>query len=121
MSILKPSAAIAALQAERAIWARRSARRNDTVALVRSLTTPGRKRGGARFGPAPKQPPHERMQSPEPMSAVVRADNYGNDGRGRLTDRQERQVYRMALRAGANIGRGIDAKGCPTPKRKASR
>jgi hypothetical protein len=78
---------------------------------------PARKRGGARYGPPPKNPPHERMQAPERMAAVVRADNYGNDGRGRLTSRQERQLYRMALRAGANIGRGIDAKGRATPKR----
>lgn len=100
--------------------ARLSARRNDTVELVRSLTTPVRKRGGARYGPAPEKPPHERMQAPEPMGAVVRADVYG-EGSYRLTDRQERQLYRMALRAGANISRGLDAKHRPTPKRKASR
>jgi hypothetical protein len=93
-------------------------RRNSTVALVRSLSTPARKRGGARYGPAPTNPPHERMQAPRPMSAVVRADNWGEGG-DRLTDRQERQLYRMALRAGANISRGLDTKGRPTPKRGA--
>lgn len=40
---------------------------NDTVDLARSLTTPARKRGGARYGPAPEKTPHEGMQAPKRM------------------------------------------------------
>lgn len=52
-------------------------RRNATVELVRSLVTSTRKRGGARYGPAPEKPPHERMQSPAPMSEERRAEIHG--------------------------------------------
>lgn len=94
MSITKPSAAVQAAQIERAILARRRARRNVLVDLVREHTTPARKRGGARYGPAPKQPPHERMQAPTRMSDEQRSSNYSRGRRGR-TRRQTRQWLRM--------------------------
>lgn len=101
--------------------ARANARRNDTVALVRSLTTPARKRGGARYGPAPAEPPHPGMQAPEPMDKGRRLDIYtGRIHAGRptrtLTRRQERQLRRKNPLRGLYVG-----KGRPTPKRKASR
>lgn len=65
---------------------------NDTVALVKSLTTPQRKRGGAKYGPAPKNPPHERMQNPAPMSDDRRDEVYS---RTRWTARKLRQFERM--------------------------
>lgn len=71
-------------------------RRNDTVALVRSLTTPGRKRGGARYGPAPQKPPHERMQAPKPMSDDRRDEVSSRDG---WTTRRVRQYQRMGARS----------------------
>lgn len=113
-------------QRERKALAVGEARRNDTVALVRSLITPARKRGGARFGPAPKQPPHERMQAPMPMDPVRRIDVYARDrapGRRGLTDRQEeRQACRFASREARAVNLIVPgSKGRPTPKRKASR
>lgn len=59
-----------------------------------------RKRGGARYGPAPKNPPHERMQAPKPMSDDRRAEIYGGpDGASGWTYRRLRQYGRMANRA----------------------
>lgn len=120
MSILKPSAAVAALQVERAMWARRTARRNNTVALVRSLTTPARKRGGARYGRAPEKPTHERMQAPKPMDPVRRVDLYTSQLQSLPSDRQERQLCRFANQQARGEGLIVPgSKGRPTPKRGA--
>lgn len=86
-----------------------------------------RKRGGAKYGPPPKNPPHERMQNPTPMGAVVRTQAYTGDGRTRLTARQERQLNRMVVRnadrhVATDLVRDLfSRKGRPTPKRKATR
>lgn len=110
-------------QRERKALAVGEVRRNDTVALVRSLTMPARKRGGARYGQAPDKPPHERMQAPKPMKSVVREQIYlAGRGLAGLTPRQHRQYCRMALlHDDGNVARSPWSKGRATPKRKASR
>lgn len=115
MQHLRPQRRARTRQAGRAV---RGDRVNDTVALVRSLTTPGRKRGGARFGPAPEKPTNERMQAPQPMSYAARQDAYTRGGRG-MTANQLMQAMRMRERRGEIIRWG--GKGRATPKREASR
>lgn len=73
-------------------------RRNDTVDLIRSIIPSGRKQPGRRFGPAPKHTPHERMQSPAPMSVERRLAVYGQRPGSSFTHRQEEQMYRMGQR-----------------------
>jgi hypothetical protein len=93
---------------------------------AQALQPTARKRGGARFGPPPKELPHKRMQAPEPMLFLDRLDAYTADGARGLTHRQGRQFDRMsdrdarrdpdvAVRAAALRG----SKGRPTPKRGA--
>lgn len=93
------------------------ARRNETVEFVRSLQTPARKRGGARYGPAPAEPPHEGMRAPEPMSSERRVNAYlRQNGFPSMTLRQMRQFVDMAERHDEAVGRA-GRKGRPTPKR----
>lgn len=91
------------------------ARVNETVEFVRSMTPSARKRGAARYGPPPKNPPHPGMQAP--MTAERREAIY-RSGRQRMTARQERQFFRMGERNDGLLRLGV--KGRPTPKRRRS-
>lgn len=124
MEHLRPKRRERAAQPSRAV---RGARVNETVAFVHSLSTPARKQPGRRYGPAPKNPPHEGMQAPKPMDIDERLGHYF-DEHGHMTLRQERQVSRMSWRQLYRDEGQVDAieawpafngKGRPTPKRKA--
>jgi hypothetical protein len=107
-------------QRERKAIAVGEARRNAVVALVRSTVAPVRKRGGAKYGPAPRQQPHERMQAPKPMDPVRRVDLYTSRLQRLPTDRQERRLCRLAdLQARAEGLNVPGPKGRSTPKRGA--
>lgn len=77
-----------------------------------------RKQPGRRYGPPPRHLPHPRMQAPEPMSLVVRADIYRCTGsEHRFTRRQMRRYDRMAA-AQTGFPPKFEGKNRPTPKRR---
>jgi hypothetical protein len=77
------------------------------------------KQPGRRYGPPPKNSPHQRMQAPEPLAMAVRWEGYTEGGHYPMTARQRRQWERMASRR--NLQPRVDGKGRTTPKRKAGR
>jgi hypothetical protein len=81
-----------------------------------------RKQTGRRYGPAPANPPHPRMQAPAPMRPDVRREVYASTGSAlMMTRRQMCQWERMAARDGHDEFRSPSGKGSATPKRRASR
>lgn len=80
-----------------------------------------RKQPGRRYGPAPKNPPHQGMQAPKPMTGPRRYDLYTGSGRRFPTTRQARQLQRMAGRDEHRPLPRIDGKASATPKQKKVR
>lgn len=81
-----------------------------------SVAPSERKQPGRKFGPPPKNPPHPRMQAPEPLAMAVRWEHYTEGGHYPMTARQRRQWDRLAARRG--LAPRIGGKGHATPKRR---
>lgn len=89
-------------RAERPGRAKVGARVNGTVALLRSIQQSDWKQPGRRYGPAPKGPGPRHQVAP--MDTRRRCLTYAeNSIRALPTDRQVRQIQRMAKRLGEDV------------------